>query len=168
MDRPGVRAAIRPAWHVAIGPAGPGHREVFRPHRQRCAVEARGHREHERTAREAPLSVTRQGNAVDGRRPHEAGDEQVAGPAVDLVRRAHLLEPPTIHDRDPLAERQRFDLVVGHEDHRRAQAPVQCGDFVARPQAQLRIQVRERFIEQEDAGIPHHGASQGHPLALAP
>src|SRR5205823_3166710 len=49
-------------------------------------------------------------------RADEAGDELVSRFFVNGERRAHLLHDAVAHDRDTVAERHRFNLVVGNED----------------------------------------------------
>src|SRR4051794_31374982 len=49
---------------------------------------------------------------VHGRAAHEAGDEQVARPVVDLLCTVELLQLTPAYDRDPIADGHRFDLVV--------------------------------------------------------
>ncbi|KKO63297.1 hypothetical protein VM94_03048 [Janthinobacterium sp. KBS0711] len=48
-----------------------------------------------------------------------------------------------------------------------ADALVQLLDFRAHFRAQQGVQVRQRFIEQEQLGLAHDGAAHGHALALA-
>ena len=68
--------------------------------------------------------------------PRKLGDEGGGGSLVDLARRAALLDPPVVHDRHPVAHRERLLLVVGdvHErdadlalERRRARAGAPCG-----------------------------------------
>ncbi|MNE92823.1 hypothetical protein D3C80_1905940 [compost metagenome] len=44
---------------------------------------------------------------------------------------------------------------------------MQLGDFETGCDAQRRIEVRKRFVEQEDLRIAHDGAADGDTLALA-
>ena len=52
------------------------------------------------------------------RRADEAGDEDVAGPGEDGVRRGDLLDDAVAHDGDAVGHGQRLELVV-RDDHRR-------------------------------------------------
>ncbi len=56
---------------------------------------------------------------------------------------------------------------MGHVDHRCLEAMVQTGDLGAHLDAEICIQVAERFIEEEDFGLPDNGAAEGHSLALS-
>ena len=44
---------------------------------------------------------------------------------------------------------------------------MQLDDFVARVDAQRRVEVRQWLVEQEDLRLAHHGAAERHALALA-
>ena len=46
-------------------------------------------------------------------RAHEPGDEEGGRTVVNLVRRADLLQPAFLHDRDAVAHGHRLHLVVG-------------------------------------------------------
>src|ERR1019366_10615822 len=47
--------------------------------------------------------LKRAGHKVHGRRPDEAGHEQVDGPLVEFLRGGRLLHHAGAHDRDPVA-----------------------------------------------------------------
>ena len=97
----------------------------------------------------------------------EAGDEHVGRRLVDRGGRVDLLEPPLVHDRDPVAHRHRLDLVVGDVDRRRPDLLLQPLDLAARLHPQLRVEVGERLVHQEDLRIAHERAPQRDPLLLA-
>ena len=59
---------------------------------------------------------------VHRRAADEVRHEDVGGPLVHVLRRPHLLQLARRHDRDPVAERHRLDLVVGHVDRRDVQS----------------------------------------------
>ena len=48
--------------------------------------------------------------------PMKPATKTVAGQVVDLGGRADLLDPALVHDRDPVAHRERLLLIVGDED----------------------------------------------------
>ena len=147
---------------------GEGDREVLGAHAQRGMVEGPPSREDERAAGEGAVAVPGEGELVDGRGAEEGRDEEVAGLVVDVAGCAHLLQPPTLHYRNALSQRQGLGLVVSDEDHGRAEAVVERGNLVAGPQPQPGVQVGERLVEEEDAGIAHHGAAQRDALLLSP
>ncbi len=45
---------------------------------------------------------------------------------------------------------------------------MQLDDLGTRGNPQLRIQIRERFVHQEDIRLAHNRSAKGHPLALSP
>ena len=103
---------------------------------------------------------------VHRRAADEAGDEQVGGPRVQLLRLGDLLELALAHDGHPLPERHRLDLVVGDVDRRHADLLVQEADLGAHLRAQLRVEVRQRLVHEERLGLADHRPPHGDPLAL--
>ena len=85
-----------------------------------------------------------------------------------VFRGALLLDLPFGHDHDPVPQGHRLGLVVGDVDHVLAQAVAHSGQLRAHPGAQVRIQVRERLVEQEGRRVPHQRPPHGHALALPP
>ena len=100
-------------------------------------------------------------------RPDEEGHEEVRRPVVHLEGRADLLESAVLHDGDPRAHRHGLDLVVGDVDRRRLQPALQALDLGPHLEPQLRVEVRERLVEEVDGGLAHDRASQRDALALA-
>ncbi len=86
---------------------------------------------------------------------------------VDGVGRVVLHLAPGREDRDAVGHGHGLDLVVGDVDDGRAQALVQALDLAAHLAAQLRIEVGQRFVEQEHLGLAHDGAADGDALARA-
>ena len=107
------------------------------------------------------------GREVHLRRADEAGDEDVAWRGVQLVGRAHLLQPSLVGDGDAVRQGHRLDLVVGDVDHGGAEALVQFLELDPHPRAQGRVEVAQRLVEQEDLGPPDDGTAHRHPLPLA-
>ena len=106
------------------------------------------------------------GDEVHRGRPDEPGDEQVRGGVVQVVGRADLLQDALAQHRDPVPQRHRLGLVVGDVHGRRAQPALHPGDLGAHLSAQLRVQVRQRLVEQEGVRLADDGATHRHPLAL--
>ena len=71
-----------------------------------------------------------------------------------------------MEDRDAVAERHRLDLVVRHVDRRRRVTLLEPHELGAHRDAQRRVQVRERLVEEEDLGPPHEGAPERDALPL--
>ena len=97
----------------------------------------------------------------------EAGHEHGRGPVVDLGRGADLFDVAGVHDRDAVAHRQRFLLVVGHVDERDADLALDALELELHHVAQLEVQRAERFVEQQRAGVVHQRAGQRDALLLA-
>jgi hypothetical protein len=64
-------------------------------------------------------------------------------------------------------ERHRLGLVVRHVDGGCAEPGLQRGDLGAGLQPQLRVEVRERLVHQEDLRLAHDRAAHRDALALA-
>ena len=77
------------------------------------------------------------------------GDEPVRGSAVDVLRRPDLLHDALVHDQHPVAHRERLVLVVGDEDRRQPEPVLEVLHPRPRALAQLRVEVRERLVEQQ-------------------
>ena len=103
---------------------------------------------------------------IHGRHPDEPGHEAVGGAVIQADRIGHLLDQPVLHHHDPLPHGHRFDLIMGHVDHRRAQLTVQPADLHAHLDAHFGIQVREGFVKEEHRRLAHDGAAHRHALPL--
>ena len=79
--------------------------------------------------------------------PHEGR----RGLMEDLVRRADLVADAVFKHGDPLGEGEGLFLVVRHVNGRDAQALLEFGELLARAEAQLRVEVAQGFVEEEDA-----------------
>ncbi len=91
----------------------------------------------------------------------------LAGLVVEIERLALLLDDAFAHDDDMVGHGHRLDLVVGHVDRGRMQPVVQRADFLAHVDAQRRIEVGQRLVEQERLRMADDGAAHGDALALA-
>jgi hypothetical protein len=112
--------------------------------------------------------------ALDGRldqihrgRPDESRDEQVCRPVVDLGRRRHLLQHAVAQHGDAVAHGHRLDLVVRHVHGRHLQPLDERLDLAAHRHAQLRVEVRQRFVHQERLRLPDDRATHRDALPLA-
>ncbi|ELY62173.1 phenol hydroxylase [Natronolimnohabitans innermongolicus JCM 12255] len=104
---------------------------------------------------------------VHRRRANEAGDEQVRRLVVTLEGRRDLLEFPGVEDGDAVGHRHCLGLVVGDVDDRRPQFAVESLELRAHVHSELRVQVGEWLVHQEDVGVAHDGAGDRDPLALS-
>ncbi len=72
-----------------------------------------------------------------------------------------------MHDAQAVRHGQCFFLIVRDEQERDADAPLDVLQLRANLFAQIGIERRERFVEQQDVGLQHQRSRQGHALALA-
>ena len=87
---------------------------------------------------------------------------------VELHGRADLLHHAVLQHHDAVGHGHGLDLVVRHIDHGGVgQLLLELADLHAHLHAQRRIEVRQRFVEQEHLRIAHDGAADGDALALA-
>ncbi len=107
------------------------------------------------------------GEQVHPRAADEAGDEDVGGLVVEVERRADLLDHALAQHDDAVGEGHRLDLIVGDEDHRRAEAAVQAVDLDAHLHAEFGVEVGERLVEEEDLRLADDGPADRDALALA-
>jgi hypothetical protein len=104
---------------------------------------------------------------VDRRRPDKPGDEQALRPAVEVVRRADLLDAAAPQADDAVGHRRRLDLVVGDEDRRNAELFQQRFDLGPHGQPLCRIEIGKRLVEEQQLRLLHHRAGECDPLQLA-
>ena len=74
----------------------------------------------------------------------EIGDEGGLRVAVDLLRRAHLLDDTLVHHHELVGDRQGFRLVVGHHDRGDADLALKRSSVPAAPRLHSRHGYRQR------------------------
>jgi hypothetical protein len=79
---------------------------------------------------------------------------------------ADLLKLAVLQDGDARPKRHGFDLIVRDIDDRRTCSLVQALDFNTHINAQLRVEIGKRLVEQEDAGLANQCAPHCDALAL--
>ena len=82
-------------------------------------------------------------------------------------RGVDLLDPAGVHDGDAVGGDHGLALIVRDVDGGEVEFVVQAADFEAHLLAQIGIEVGQRFVEQQHAGLDDHGAGQRHALLLA-
>jgi hypothetical protein len=87
---------------------------------------------------------------------------------IDLTRGAHLLDPTGVHHRHPVRHGQGLLLVVRHVDEGHAHRLLYALQLDLELAANLEVERAERLVQQQDLGLHHERASEGHPLLLAP
>ena len=104
--------------------------------------------------------------AVDDRRleavhgADELGDEWCCRGGVHLARRADLLDPAAGQDGDPVGDRQRLLLVVRDVEGRDPELELNTADLLAQLHAHLRIERRQRLVEQQHPRLDREGACE--------
>ena len=78
---------------------------------------------------------------VHRRATDERRHERVRRAAVELTGRVHLLDHAVVEHGDPLAERHRFGLVVGHVQRRHPEPLVQLHELCTHLHAKLCVEV---------------------------
>src|SRR5439155_839944 len=104
---------------------------------------------------------------VHRRRADESRDEEVRGPLVQRFWCIELLQLPVVHDGDAIAHGHCFDLIVGDVDRRPANALMKLLQHRAGLDAQLRVEVGERLVHEEDGGLARDRTTDRDTLALA-
>ena len=104
---------------------------------------------------------------IHRRRADEIGDEHAGRPVVDLLRRADLLDPARIHDRDAVGHRHRLVLIVRDVNRGRRDAIMQFAQLTAHEMPELGIERAQRLVHQECLRPPDHGAPERNPLPVA-
>ena len=97
----------------------------------------------------------------------ELRGEAASGRVIDLLRPAGLLDLPAVEQDDAIGHFERFILVVRDEQRGDADALLQVAQFLAHALAKLGVEIRERLVEQEDAGFDDQCAGEGNALSLA-
>src|SRR2546428_1860340 len=83
-------------------------------------------------------------------RADEVGNEGRGRLVVDIEGIADLLEDASIHHRDPIGHGERLLLVVRDIDSRDLQLLLDATDLIAHAHAELRVEIRERLVQQEN------------------
>ena len=88
--------------------------------------------------------------------------------AIERLRVAERDELAVAHDADVIGERQRLGLVVRDVQHRqRRQVAMQAGELVQHRAADLRVERRQRLVEQQHLRADRQCAGDRHALLLA-
>ena len=118
----------------------------------------------------APMCSRRPGWQAPGEHvdlADEIGDERRGRIAVDLHRRADLLDHALVHHDDAVGHRQRLFLVVRDHDRRDAELSLQRADLLAQAHALERVERRQRLVEQQQPRRGGERARQRDALLLA-
>ncbi len=83
----------------------------------------------------------------------EVGDEAVGRAVVKLARTALLRDGGIAHHDDLVRHGQRLLLIVGDVDDGQAEVLLDGADVLAHLSTQLGVEVRERFVEEQNLGL---------------
>ena len=97
----------------------------------------------------------------------KSATNRVGRPLVELLGRAELLDLARVHDRDPVAHRQRLFLVVGHVDERDPDLGLDALELDLELRAELEVEGAERLVEEQHVRPVHERAGERDPLLLA-
>ena len=86
---------------------------------------------------------------------------------IDVERRIDLLHDAILHHEDVVRERHCLRLIMCHVDDGEAVLHLQLFDLKAHLLTQMRVETRERLIEQHDIGIDRKGSSECYALFAA-
>src|SRR5499425_328116 len=103
----------------------------------------------------------------DHRLTEEIAHEGGGGLFVERTRRADLLDASAVHQRDAIGEAERLDLIVSDEEHGDAEATLEELDLRAHLLAELRVEVAERLVEEEEIRLVDEGPAEGEALHLS-
>src|SRR4029450_8409549 len=99
---------------------------------------------------------------------HELSGEQRARGSVEVLWASFLLDRAAVEQEDAVGERHCFDLVVGKVECRETEVADQRPQPGTRLVAQLRVEVREWLIEQDDRRlVDQSGGERGAPRVAA-
>ena len=97
----------------------------------------------------------------------EARDEFRGGPAIERLRGPLLHDRAAAHDGDAVGDRHRLFLVVRDVDGGDRQRLLQRTDLRAHADPELRVEVRQRLVEEQHAWAGDDRPRQGDALLLA-
>ena len=98
---------------------------------------------------------------------HEAGDELRPRRVINLARGPGLFDLAFVHHHDQIGEGHCLFLAVGDVNEGNAEIALEALQFSADPDAQERIERRERLVEKEDRRIGDQRTGQRDTLLLS-
>src|SRR6266567_3471171 len=85
---------------------------------------------------------------------------------IDLLRCANLFDTSQTHDNHLIGKRHGLGLIVRHIDGGQVQLVMDALEFDTHFVAQIGVQVRERFVQQEQGWLQCYGAGNRQALLL--
>ncbi len=99
--------------------------------------------------------------------PRKRATNALAGSLPDVGGGADLLDAAVVHHDEPVGERERLVVIVGHEQDRESEPHEQGSQLGDEPLAQRAVEGAERFVEHEQPRRRRQRACEGDPLLLA-
>ena len=96
----------------------------------------------------------------------KSATKRVAGRSYSSSGVPELLDTAGVHDRDPVAHRERLFLVVRHVDERDADLSLDPLELDLELAPELQVERSERLVEQEDVRPVHERPGERHALLL--
>src|SRR5436190_7770255 len=97
---------------------------------------------------------------------HEARDKLSLRTFINFSWRTDLFDPPRVHYSHPVAQQQRFLLVVRHIDKCDSEPLLQCSKLCLQLFPQTEVNRRHWLIQQQYSRLVYQRASQCDPLFL--
>ncbi len=98
---------------------------------------------------------------------HEGRDERARRPVPEPLGAVELDDPAPVHDRDPVGHHHGLLAIVGDVERRDAEPALEAADLVRELEADPRIEVRERFVEEQQTRFDREGPAECQALRLA-
>src|SRR4051794_33694988 len=104
---------------------------------------------------------------LDGRRIQEKlADVVVRRPFQEVDRLAGLDDPSLVEQHEPITQPAGLAEVVGDEDHRRAESPLELTELVLKLARGDRVKRAERLVHEDEVGAGREGPRHADALAL--
>ena len=94
----------------------------------------------------------------------EGRNEGVRRVLVEVFRIAQLLHCAGAQHGDPVGDRERVELIVGHHDHGGAEFSLEPPNLASHRLSQTGVEVADRLVEQVQVRLLHDRAADRHPL----
>ena len=100
-------------------------------------------------------------------RPEELGDTFRGGILVEFPRSTILLQDAIKDHCGPIRQDYRFLLIMGYKNCSNFQFALKTKNKFTHLVPKMRIEVRQRFVQQKQARLDNEGSGQRHPLLLS-
>ena len=112
-------------------------------------------------------SFPRRASPISTTAPAKSATKEEAGRAESSAGAAALHHPPPVQHADRIPEQRRLAEVVGDENRRDRRAAKRLGQPARRVGPRLRVESRQRLVEEQHARLRRQRARQRDPLTLA-